>query len=225
MSKAIRLFIADSNYLLRQGLKSVFSDQDSVEIVGEAATNEELYSRLKTSMASALLVDYDSGDFSEKSVSIAMDTVPELKVIGITPQCHVNVIRRLMDKGIHGHLLKDCDRQEVLDSVLRTAQGERFYCGQVLDQVNASEGIETEHGCDPVSLSTREIEILQYVAQGMTTKEIAEKLCLSFHTVMTHRKNMMNKLGTGNTAGLIIYAVRENLISPNKFLFSSDSGK
>ena len=61
------------------------------------------------------------------------------------------------------------------------------------------------------------------VAQGLTTKEIAEQLCLSFHTVMTHRKNMMNKLGTGNTAGLIIYAVRENLISPNKFLFSSDS--
>jgi DNA-binding NarL/FixJ family response regulator len=80
--------------------------------------------------------------------------------------------------------------------------------------------MNSEHSCEPVTISERELEILQLVAQGLTTKQIAEKVHLSFHTVMTHRKNMMGKLGINNTAGLIIYAVRENLISPNRFLFS-----
>ena len=75
--------------------------------------------------------------------------------------------------------------------------------------------------CDPIKISSRELEIIEYIAQGFTTKEIAAQLFLSVHTVMTHRKNIMNKLGVKNTAGIVIYAVKENLISPNKYLFNS----
>jgi len=170
-----------------------------------------------------LLVDYSSDKLSFSDVTDVMRKLPSLRVIGIVHECDVNQVKRLIKLGIHGHLMNDCDRDEIIDSVNSCAKGDKFFCGQVLDKLNWSEGQESEHGCDPINISERELEVLQLIAEGLTTKQIAEKLHLSFHTVMTHRKNMMAKLGLNNTAGLIIYAVKENLISPNKFLFSTNS--
>ena len=76
--------------------------------------------------------------------------------------------------------------------------------------------------CD-VLISKRESEIIVLISEGFTNTQIAEKLFLSSHTVNTHRKNIMSKLGVKNTAGIVMYAVKMNLISPNKFLFTSES--
>ena len=75
--------------------------------------------------------------------------------------------------------------------------------------------------CEAVILSIREKEIIQLIAQGLTNTEISEKLFISKHTVNTHRKYIMHKIGVKNTAGIVIYAVKTNLISPNKFLFAN----
>jgi DNA-binding CsgD family transcriptional regulator len=74
-----------------------------------------------------------------------------------------------------------------------------------------------------VSLSERENEIITLIAEGLTNQQIAEQLFLSNHTINTHRKNIMAKLGVKNTAGIVMYAVKTNLVSPNKFLFAGDS--
>ena len=74
--------------------------------------------------------------------------------------------------------------------------------------------------CDGIKLSAREVEIVQLVAEGMSNKEIAEKIFLSVHTVTTHRRNIMSKLGVNNTAGLVMFAIRQNLIETSKFLFN-----
>jgi DNA-binding NarL/FixJ family response regulator len=74
-----------------------------------------------------------------------------------------------------------------------------------------------------VVISKREGEIITFIAEGYTNTQIAEKLFLSAHTINTHRKNIMSKLGVKNTAGIVMYAVKSNLISPNKFLFTSES--
>jgi DNA-binding CsgD family transcriptional regulator len=77
-----------------------------------------------------------------------------------------------------------------------------------------------EFNCEPVSISDRELEIIKLIAEGYTNNEIAEKLFLSHHTVNTHRKNILQKLGVNNTASIVMYAVKTQLVSPNKFLFS-----
>ena len=77
--------------------------------------------------------------------------------------------------------------------------------------------------CEAVILSDRENEIIKLIAEGLTNAQIAEQLFLSNHTINTHRKNIMAKLGVKNTAGIVIYAVKTNLVSPNKFLFAADS--
>ncbi|MDP4588684.1 MAG: LuxR C-terminal-related transcriptional regulator, partial [Flavobacteriales bacterium] len=74
--------------------------------------------------------------------------------------------------------------------------------------------------CEPVSLSARELEVITLIAEGHTNTQIADKLFLSSHTITTHRKNIMQKLGVNNTAAIVMYAVKSGLVSPNKFLFS-----
>jgi DNA-binding CsgD family transcriptional regulator len=76
--------------------------------------------------------------------------------------------------------------------------------------------------CEPVILSDRENEIIILIAEGLTNGQIAEQLFLSNHTINTHRKNIMAKLGVKNTAGIVMYAVKSDLISPNKFLFAAE---
>ena len=77
-------------------------------------------------------------------------------------------------------------------------------------------------GCDPIHLSGRETEVISLIAEGFTNGQVAEKLFLSAHTVTTHRKNIMSKIGVNNTAAMVMYAVKTGLVSPNKFLFQGD---
>lgn len=223
MNMVIKTYVADSNFLIAEGLRNVLSSCENIEVVGTSSAGDIMTDEVCKLSPDVLLVDYSSDKLSFSDVTDVMRKLPSLRVIGIVHECDVNQVKRLIKLGIHGHLMNDCDRDEIIDSVNSCAKGDKFFCGQVLDKLNWSEGQESEHGCDPINISERELEVLQLIAEGLTTKQIAEKLHLSFHTVMTHRKNMMAKLGLNNTAGLIIYAVKENLISPNKFLFSTNS--
>ncbi len=220
---AIKLHIAESNFVTREGLKAVFDRQAGIDIVGISDKSEQLKDEILDSNPQVLLINYDTYDFHASDVMQSLRLIPGLRVVGMTPSCDSDTLRKLLDAGLCAHLMSDCDQDEIVDSVISSARGEKFFCGKVLGILNASKGMNSEYSCEPVTISERELEILQLVAQGLTTKQIAEKVYLSFHTVMTHRKNMMRKLGINNTAGLIIYAVRENLISPNRFLFSESN--
>jgi DNA-binding NarL/FixJ family response regulator len=223
MNGIIKTFVADTNFLIAEGLKNVLNSCSEIEVLGSASSGEEMIEQVSQLQPDVLLVDYSSNKLSFSDVTDVMRKLPSLRIIGIVHECDVNQVKRLIKLGIHGHLMNDCDKDEIIDSVKSCAKGDKFFCGQVLDKLNWSEGQESSHGCDPINISERELEVLQLIAEGLTTKQIADKLHLSFHTVMTHRKNMMAKLGLNNTAGLIVYAVKENLISPNKFLFSTST--
>lgn len=221
MQNKIRTYLADPSVLILEGFKRILAEEPQIEVVGADTTAEALKNGLNHADAHVLVIDYSSGSFSVNDLLDIMKKNPSLRVIGISHDCHVPDVKRLLAAGINGHLMNDCDKDEILGSVIASAKGEKFFCGQVIDKLNVAEGEDQSHTCEPVSISERELEILQLIAEGLTTKQIAEKLHLSFHTVMTHRKNMMSKLGLNNTAGLIVYAVKENLISPNRFLFET----
>ncbi|MNE35051.1 Response regulator protein VraR [compost metagenome] len=126
------------------------------------------------------------------------------------------------------YIKKDCDSQEIIDSIRETWRGNKFFCGQILETIRDAaidvNDIDFDSfSCEPIMLSERETEIITMIAEGLTNVMIADSLCLSNHTINTHRKNIMAKLGVKNTAGIVIYAVKTNLVSPNKFLFAADS--
>jgi len=148
-------------------------------------------------------------------------------VLAITTQQSGHTLVNALRAGVDSYIKKDCDLGEVEDAIRETAKGGTFFCGQILDRIR-QESIDVEDletlplTCDPIHLSRRETEVLQLIAEGLTNTQVAEKLFLSTHTVTTHRKNIMSKLGVNNTAAMVMYAVKTGLVSPNKFLFQKE---
>src|SRR4029079_8731683 len=100
--------------------------------------------------------------------------------------------------------------------------GETFMCGKIASAVLENKAVAADSSCEGLNISDREMEIIKLIAEGLSNKEVADKLFLSTHTVTTHRKNIMNKLGVNNTAGLVLFAIRNNIVTPNHFLFNTN---
>ncbi len=222
----MNLILAESNELLRIGLRTIFKDVD-IQIVGDVSNSDELISQLKSFDADVVLIDYTSEGFSIDVIPKALAVQPNLKFVAITPIQSGQTIIHALKSGVQSHVKKDCSLVEIIDSVKETYKGKKFFCGQILETIH-KEGIDVqelsdaEFTCEPIILSSREIEVITLIAEGFTNIEISEQLFLSKHTVNTHRKNIMNKLGVKNTAGIVMYAVKEKYTTPNKFLFATE---
>jgi DNA-binding NarL/FixJ family response regulator len=221
----MKLIIADSNLLIRAGLNAVLSQYADIEIVGEAATDAQLRDMAKGFNPDVVLIDFAAHNFSIDVVPAIHKQNKHTRFVAITGEQSGITIVNALRAGIVSYIKKDCDVHEIVDSVRETAAGGRFFCGQILNTIR-KESIDvndlelTEFNCEAVSITERELEIITLIAEGYTNVEIAEKLFLSPHTVNTHRKNILQKLGVNNTAAIVMYAVKTQLVSPNKFLFS-----
>ena len=224
----MRLIIADSNEIIRIGLRTLLSTERNIQIVGEAKNNEELIALNRAFDASIVLIDYTSRGFSIDVIPQILQKKPDLNVVAITPDQSAQTLVNALRSGVKSYVKKDCDSQEIIDSIRETWRGNKFFCGQILETIREAEidvnDMDFESfNCEPISLSERETEIITMIAEGLTNVMIADSLYLSNHTINTHRKNIMAKLGVKNTAGIVLYAVKTNLVSPNKFLFAVDS--
>jgi DNA-binding NarL/FixJ family response regulator len=224
----MKLILADSNEIIRIGLRTLLSTERNIQIVGEARNNEELIALNKAFDANIILVDYTSKGFSIDVIPQILQKKPDLSVVAITPEQSAQTLVNALRSGVKSYIKKDCDSSEIIDSIRETWRGNKFFCGQILETIrDASIDVNDidfdSFSCEPITLSERETEIITMIAEGLTNVMIADALCLSNHTINTHRKNIMAKLGVKNTAGIVIYAVKTNLVSPNKFLFASDS--
>ncbi len=222
------IIIADSNDLTRVGLRSILSTQTSISIVGEASDGNELMNQLNSFDVSMVLIDYTSPGFTIDTISEISSFKKEIKFIAITPEQSAQTLVDALRSGIMSYVKKDCDLSEIVNAVLETRKGNKFFCGQILEtiqkaQIDVNDLDFDSFTCEAVVLSERENEIIVLIAEGYTNNKIAELLFLSNHTITTHRKNIMSKLGVKNTAGIVMYAVKTNLVSPNKFLFSPSS--
>jgi DNA-binding NarL/FixJ family response regulator len=216
----IRIFIADSNELIREGVKAVLKRADDIRVVAEASESSELLKHFQKNSADVVIIDYSQPEFKVDDIRAILSESPAVKILALTEKCEKNAVTGALKAGLNGHILYCCDKNEITDAIRSVARGDKFYCGKVLDVLH---GNSAASSCAPVTLSPREIEIISLIADGLSNKQIADKLFLSTHTVMTHRKNIMNKLGVNNTAGIVMYAVKENIINPNKYLFAQET--
>jgi len=220
------VILADSNELIRIGLRSVLHGLDNIEIVEEAYSNKDLLKKTSSLQPTVVVIDYTSPDFSIDIIPSCLDKSKNTRFVAITYDQSSMTIINAIRSGVTSYIKKDCDLQEIKDAVVETAKGGKFFCGKILETIE-QESIDVNQiellprNCAPVSLSARELEIIQLIAEGYTNPQIAEKLILSNHTITTHRKNIMAKLGVNNTAAIVMYAVKSRLVSPNKFLFTN----
>ncbi len=221
----MNVIIADSNDLMRIGLRTVLQSDETLTIVGDAKNNFELMEQLSSFGAGIVLIDFTSMGFDINVISKVLQFDSKVKFVAITPDQSAQILVDALRIGVTSYVKKDCELAEILDAVKETKKGNRFFCGQVLETIQRAnidvlDIDDAGFSCDAVILTERETEIIKLIAEGLTNGQIAEFLFLSTHTVNTHRKNIMSKLGVRNTAGIVMYAVKTELVHPNKFLFA-----
>jgi len=210
---AIKIVIADAQFLIRLGLVCLLSKDERFKVVGEAANSKELRQLITKVKPEVLIMDYHQ----ERSFDI--DDLMAVKQI--SPRTHALIISddedrdniyKAIESGGISFLTKECDQDEIVNAVLATAKGEKFICHKVIDIIlnNKSASVGADD-CKPFSLSLREVEIIQLTAKGLSAKEIASKLFLSPHTVYTHKKNIMKKLKLSSSSEMILYAINNGL--------------
>jgi DNA-binding NarL/FixJ family response regulator len=224
----VKLILADSNDLVRIGLRTLIASHRKYEVVSEAKSSVELLEQATSFKPSLVVIDYTSAGFSIDVIPKLLQREKHIRCLAITPEQSAQTLINALRSGVLSYVKKDCDVGEITSAIDETIKGNKFFCGQILETIRkASIDVNDldydSFTCEPVVLSDRENEIIILIAEGLTNQQIAEQLFLSNHTINTHRKNIMAKLGVKNTAGIVMYAVKTNLVSPNKFLFASES--
>lgn len=210
--KEIRVGIADAHFVVREGLKYVLSHEKNIDLIGECQEAKEIPKLLKKGV-DVLIFDFDHADhIAFEDLQKIFRVAPDTKVLVISAHTDSVTVNRAMRQNISGFLSKQCSEEEILDAVRATAKGDKFYCNRILDIVSQSNKESAGMDCTPTVLSQREIEVVEFIAQGLTAAQVAEKMCLSVHTINTHRKNIFKKLSVNSTTELVRYALKTALI-------------
>ncbi|MBS1647349.1 MAG: response regulator transcription factor [Bacteroidetes bacterium] len=217
----LKILLADNSVLTREGFKHLAKEFCKEVSISEVTQKKELIPALKKHRPSILVIDPAGIPFLPADVVHIKTHFSNLHILAISPMLQKEEISLLLHAGVTSFLLKECDQQEICDAIENTKEGKRFLCGQIVEVLTQQEEVSHKMSvkkvsCGGIVISDREIEIIKHIALGLSNKQIAEKLFLSFHTVHTHRKNVMQKLGVNNTAGVVMFAVKNNLLSDEK---------
>lgn len=205
----IRIAIADDHSLVINGLQKIFSTSTEVEIVGTYSNGDQLLAGLQQRQPDVLLLDIQMpGKNGIELAGMVHKQYPEIKMIALTNVEIIYQVRKMMKQGCMGYLLKDVDADTLFSAIQQVYNGEMV----VHEKIKTDLTNHLLSNNQPQQITRREIEVLQLIAQELTTAQIAEKLFISFATVENHRNRMLQKLGVKNTAGLIKKGMEQGLI-------------
>jgi len=212
----IKLAIADDHQLVLDGLKALISDVADFELVAEGNNGRDICLIVDNFSVDVVLVDIDMPIMNGmQATEIIKKKHPNVKVIVLTMHSEKGIIQKVLEVGADGYLLKNTNQKELIEAIRKVKAGEKYFSAEVtLSLASSGEGakIKMQNFEIDSSLTEREIEILKLIAQGLSNKEVGDKLFISHRTVDTHRTNLMRKLDAKNIAGLIRYAIRAGLI-------------
>lgn len=206
----INILHANSNVLMANGLKSILAKGGGVSKMRNCTNEEQLFDCLSKSEWDLVILDPNSSD------NFCLDTFIRIrkshkkqKVLMISTMSDERLVQKILENGVQGYLTRECDEDELIHAIFAVTNGEKFYCNKVLDIIlEKRESMD----CNATILTERESEITALVAKGLTNKEIGNQLCLSHHTVHSHRKNIIRKLGVNSVSELTLYALNVGLI-------------
>jgi DNA-binding NarL/FixJ family response regulator len=214
-----RLFLVDDHPLVRSGLRALLSKEPEVDVVGEAANGQELLDQLLAITCDVVLLDLHMPVLDGLATTLRLVAeYPQVRVLMLSMTDQARSIGQALAAGAHGYILKNADEGEISVAIQAVMSGKRFLCSEVgldlLDQVFGSAETPASEAISATSpLSPRELEVLELLAIGLTTPQIADQLFLSRRTVETHRQNILAKTGVKNTAALIRHAMVQGYLS------------
>lgn len=208
----IRVIIADDHTIVREGLKTLLQKDFNIDVVGEAENGREAVRLAKSLKPDMILMDIGMPELNGiEATKQVVKEVAETKVIGLSMHSDKQFIRGMFNAGAHAYLLKDCAADELLDAIQQVHSGKKYLSEDITDLVIREFVFNNETIAERGLISSREIEVLQLLAEGKSTKDISEELFISTKTVESHRKNLMEKLQIFSLPELTKYAIRTGI--------------
>jgi DNA-binding NarL/FixJ family response regulator len=207
------VIIASNQYLVNLGLVSFISGIPEFELAGTAGSADELETILKTARNSIIILDFNlSAETDTAYINELKKKNPETGILILASQLSRTEVQALRNAGVQNAICINTSREEFLEAIEAAARRKKYYSSEILDSIIDPEERQARP-TDHTQLTPTEKEIVKLVAEGLTTKEIADKRNLSFHTVITHRKNIFRKLKIKSVSELVMVAVRNGLIN------------
>jgi len=211
MTKPIRLLLVEDHSVMREALGILLGTDNDFEIVGEACNGRETMPLVEQTVPDVVVMDVNMPELNGIEATRQLhERFPNVKVVGLSIHEKGGMVAEMLNAGARGYVPKNAATEE-LRAAIHTVMGGKLYVSpSVLSFLLEAERSTGENNAFQL-LSVREREVLQLLAEGDTTKEIADKLFLSVPTVHTHRQHLMQKLGARGIADLVRYAIREGI--------------
>ncbi len=212
----MRILLADDHHLVRAGIRALLDETGGVQVVGEATTGQEAVELAERLRPDILLMDINMPRLNGlQAIEQLHAACPEVRIVVLSMHSDATVVRQALQSGARGYLLKSSLASELTLAIRAAERGEMYISPMVAEPLvlNALRRPDTEEdGQGAVNLSPREREVLQLIAEGKTTAEIATTLVISVKTAEKHRASLMNKLGVHDAVNLMRLAVKQRLV-------------
>lgn len=213
--KAINILIADDHKMFREGLTELLSKEPEIKVVDTAGSGKEIRVALASNHIDVILMDIDMGETNGIEMTQEVKAShPGIYVLALSMHGDKNYIVKMLEAGATGYILKNAGKEEMINAIHTVANGNTYFSSQVSSKLleHITNPTPVRRGTEDALLTDRETEILRLIAEEYSNPEIAEKLFISVRTVDTHRRNILDKLGAKNTAGLVKYAIQKGLL-------------
>lgn len=213
----IKIVLADDHEIFRDGLRNLLSKNLSFDLCGEACNGKELIKQVENTLPDVILTDIKMPDMDGiEATALLHQKYPHIGIIALSMHGEDNFIIEMLEAGAKGYLLKNSSKDEITEAIYSIYEGTPYYCKStthLLTRLIASSQFNPYKQKPAVVLNEREKEIITLLVEGLTNREIAQKVFLSSRTVEGLRLKIMDKLQVKNIAGVIVYAVKKGILS------------
>lgn len=211
----INILLADDHSIVRDGIKTLLEDEIGFKIVAEANTGEEAVDACQNYDIDLIIMDINMPEMDgiEATEKIKED-FSDIKVLGLTMMDEDQHIRKMIESGASGYILKSSGKDELVEAITSILDGQHYFSEEAAHSVmmDLVKGTTEKAKSDPGELTEREVEVLELIVKQYTNQQIADELYISIRTVDAHRRNLLQKTGAQNTAGLVTYAIKHDLV-------------
>lgn len=214
----MKILLVDDHKIIRDGIKSLFLEDDTVNIKYEAENGKEAIELIQENASEIDLVLMDINMPKMNGIDCTENIkadYPEIKILILSMLNEDEHIKKVLKAGASGYVLKNSGRKELLEAINDVMSGKFYFSEEatqaIMKDIMGQKGRRVEPDAEAVPLTDRELEVLEHIVKEYTNQEIAEKLFISVRTVDAHRRNLLEKIGARNTAGLVRYAMEKEL--------------
>jgi DNA-binding NarL/FixJ family response regulator len=207
--RKVRLFLVDDHQLFRNGLKFILNERQDMEVAGEASNGKEFLDLLDFIKPDVVLMDIGMPVMDGvEATRRALEKYPQLKVLVLSMYDESEYYNSMIELGVKGFVLKDMDNQELYEAIRKVHEGGTHFSQELLLSIIRKKTPENK-----ILLTRREKEILDLICKGNSNQQISEKLSISQRTVERHRANLLTKTDSRNSISLVVFAIKNRLIS------------